>query len=98
MIIRNKNELEAQIKNNKLTKSDADFLRKVYAEHERSNVEQFDNGYAKFKEECIANGICDEDIKTAWSAIQNAKNRKSKKSENTVSLEDLINHVNNKNQ
>lgn len=97
MIIRNENELEAQIKKNNLTKSDADFLRKVYAEHERSNAEQFDNGYAKFKKECIADGICAEDIETAWNAIQSCKKREPKKSENAVSLEDLINHVNNKN-
>lgn len=90
MLIRNKSELEAQIKNNNLTDRDANILREIYAEHERSNAEPSDNEvYAAFAKECAANGICSEDIKTAWDAIENAKHRKSKNTQNTVSLEDL---------
>lgn len=95
MIIRDKTELESQIKNKNLTQSDADFLRKVYEEHVRSNSEPEDDGFADFKKQCVADGICSEDINTMWSAIQGAKKRESYKEPDAVLIEDIIAFVNN---
>ena len=97
MLVRNKAELEAQINRNNLSKHDADMLREIYAEHERSNAEPKikDNGFAAFEKECAADGVCSEDIKTAWDAIQRLKDRKPENAAGCISLENLINRVNN---
>ena len=95
MLIRDKAELESQIKNKNLSESDADFLRKAYEEHVRSNAEPEDNSFADFKKQCIADGICAEDIETMWTAIQGAKKRESYKEPDAVLVEDIIAFVNN---
>ncbi len=95
MLIRNNAELRSYIKNKNLSESDADFLREAYKEHVRSNAEPEDNGFADFKKQCIADGICAEDIETMWTAIQGAKKRESYKEPDAVLVEDIIAFVNN---